>query len=125
MNVVWQGQSLEELERQVIAAALERHPGNQAGAARELGISHKTLHNKIHKYDLLVSTPAARQTAQESIAERIGKHVTIHLAAGEAEQARQSLEAGIDELTLLGKQWLTRMMARRPAKPQTNMAKHE
>ncbi len=40
--------SLRDLEIQAILQALERHQGNKPRAAEELGISLKTLYNKIH-----------------------------------------------------------------------------
>lgn len=45
-----QGVTLEELERQHILAALERHNGNRTAAAAELGISRRTLYYKIEEY---------------------------------------------------------------------------
>lgn len=44
------GQSLEELERQHILAALERSGGNRTAAALALGISRRTLHYRIKEY---------------------------------------------------------------------------
>ncbi len=41
--------TLRELENQAIDAALERHDGNKPAAAEELGISLKTLYNKINQ----------------------------------------------------------------------------
>lgn len=43
-------QSLEQLERQAILAALARHGGNRTQAARQLGISDRTLRDKVKKY---------------------------------------------------------------------------
>jgi len=43
---------LSEIERQAISAALTRHSGHKAKAASELGISLKTIYNKIHRYGL-------------------------------------------------------------------------
>jgi DNA-binding NtrC family response regulator len=43
--------SLRDLEMQAIYDALERHNGNKPEAAEELGISLKTLYNKLHKYE--------------------------------------------------------------------------
>jgi two-component system NtrC family response regulator len=39
--------SLREIEAQAIQAALDRHSGNKTAAANELGISVKTLYNKL------------------------------------------------------------------------------
>lgn len=44
------GYSLEEVERQAILAVLERTGGNQSQAARVLGISDRTLRERIRKY---------------------------------------------------------------------------
>lgn len=41
---------LDELERRAILSALERNNGNQAQAARVLGISDRTLREKVKKY---------------------------------------------------------------------------
>ena len=41
--------SLRELEMQAILAGLERNHGNKARTAEELGISLKTLYNKLHQ----------------------------------------------------------------------------
>lgn len=41
---------LEELERAAIVAALERNCGNKTETAQQLGISVKTLYNKLEKY---------------------------------------------------------------------------
>ena len=42
-------QTLRELEMQAIYAALERHDGNKPKAAEELGISLKTMYNKLNQ----------------------------------------------------------------------------
>lgn len=44
--------SLDEMERQMITGALERHEGNRRLAARELNISERTLYRKIKEYGL-------------------------------------------------------------------------
>jgi transcriptional regulator with PAS, ATPase and Fis domain len=44
------GASLEDLERRAIIETLDRHHGNQAQAARILGISDRTLRDKIKRY---------------------------------------------------------------------------
>ncbi len=47
-----EGFSLEDLERDILAAALERHRGNQSKTARYLGISRNTLLYRMHKFQL-------------------------------------------------------------------------
>ena len=44
--------SLEDLGRKMVAKALERNGGNRKKAARELGISDRTLYRKIKQYGL-------------------------------------------------------------------------
>lgn len=43
------GRTLREIELQAIAEALQRHGGNKVKAAEELGISLKTLYNKLNQ----------------------------------------------------------------------------
>jgi two-component system response regulator HydG len=45
--------TLKELQRRHIISALERHGGNQAKAARELGIGRNTLWRRLKEYGLL------------------------------------------------------------------------
>jgi len=45
------GIRLEDMERQAIMAALEAAGGNKSQAARQLGITRKTLHAKLQKYE--------------------------------------------------------------------------
>ncbi len=42
--------SLEDAERQLILKAIERMEGNKTAAAKQLGITPRTLHNKMKKY---------------------------------------------------------------------------
>jgi DNA-binding NtrC family response regulator len=44
------GTALPDAERQIILATLERHQGDKKRAARELGISLKTLYNRLNEY---------------------------------------------------------------------------
>ncbi len=48
-KLVTSGMSLREIEAHAIEAALDRHEGNKSAAAQELGISLKTLYNKINQ----------------------------------------------------------------------------
>ena len=47
-----EGLSLQEMEKQLIAQALETHEGNISAVAQELGITRPTLYNKLKKYQL-------------------------------------------------------------------------
>ncbi len=44
--------SLAVMERQMILEAIHRHKGNRTAAAEELGITRRTLYNKIEQYHL-------------------------------------------------------------------------
>jgi two-component system response regulator HydG len=44
--------SMEEAEKQVILRALREAKGNRTLAAKKLGISRRTLHRKLHTYQL-------------------------------------------------------------------------
>jgi DNA-binding NtrC family response regulator len=44
------GLELREVEREYLLASLERNGGNKARPAEGLGISEKTLYNKLHRY---------------------------------------------------------------------------
>lgn len=45
-----EGATLADLERAAIFEALRRHGGNRSAAAAELGISRRTLYNKLDEY---------------------------------------------------------------------------
>jgi DNA-binding NtrC family response regulator len=47
------GSSINEAERDLILRTLEAHGGNRSRAAAALGISARTLRNKLHKYGLM------------------------------------------------------------------------
>ena len=53
------GSSLADAERELILATLEACRGNKSSAAKVLGISLKTLYNRLHAY----SAEAARLQA--------------------------------------------------------------
>jgi transcriptional regulator with PAS, ATPase and Fis domain len=42
--------TLEEIERDQILRVLDKHQGNKPAVAAELGISLKTLYNKLNRY---------------------------------------------------------------------------
>ena len=44
--------SLADMEREMIQKSLEKHRGRRKDAARELGISERTLYRKINEYKL-------------------------------------------------------------------------
>jgi transcriptional regulator with PAS, ATPase and Fis domain len=44
--------TLEDMEKDMIKEALERHGGNRKNAAQDLGISERTLYRKIKEYNL-------------------------------------------------------------------------
>jgi len=44
--------SLEDIEKEAILATLKASGGNKAEASRRLGITRKTLHNKLKHYGL-------------------------------------------------------------------------
>ena len=44
--------SIAETERESIIAALKRNGNNKSEAAKELGISRKSIYNKIHEYKI-------------------------------------------------------------------------
>ncbi len=49
------GQVLRDAERQLIADALRRHRDNRTAAAKELGISRRTLHRKLNEFGFRTS----------------------------------------------------------------------
>jgi transcriptional regulator with PAS, ATPase and Fis domain len=51
-EIVEESLSLEEKEIELIKKALEKHNGKRKHAARELGISERTLYRKIKEYDI-------------------------------------------------------------------------
>ena len=53
------GVNLDELERELIAQALERAGGNKSGAARLLGLSRDTLRYRLEKHHLAVNGTSA------------------------------------------------------------------
>jgi len=52
ISVVRTGMTVEEAERQLIVQALKETGGNRTRAAEKIGISRRTLHRKLKKYEL-------------------------------------------------------------------------
>jgi DNA-binding NtrC family response regulator len=55
------GTSLAESERNLICATLDRCGGNKTRTAEILGVSLKTLYNRLHEYGNVVNRPATRR----------------------------------------------------------------
>ena len=74
------GQSLEEVERGMILAALRKFKGNRRHAARALGISERTLYRKLNEYGTTdiglepQDDPSAEELRTESPAEPRTEH---------------------------------------------------
>ena len=51
-EIVEESLSIEETEKELIKKALERHKGKRKYAAKELGISERTLYRKIKEYSI-------------------------------------------------------------------------
>ena len=57
--------TLAEVEREHILAALARHDGNRAAAARDLGISERTLYYRLGQYEQRYPAAARRATPRK------------------------------------------------------------
>ncbi len=62
------GRTLAEIERRAIIATIRSHKGNKAASARSLGISEKSIYNKMRRLqisnqDLVADTPESSQAA--------------------------------------------------------------
>ncbi len=53
------GTSLAESERSLICATLDRCGGNKTRTAEVLGVSLKTLYNRLHEYGTSIARPQA------------------------------------------------------------------
>ena len=47
--------TLKEVEKMVLVESLKANNGNRAMTARQLGISEKSIYNKLRKFDLLAT----------------------------------------------------------------------
>jgi len=61
--------SLDDVEKSHILRALAFNQGNKTKTAQSLGITIKTLYNKLHRYGILPPTPSAATKDSESVAE--------------------------------------------------------
>ncbi len=52
-EVIDENLSIQKIEKDLIIKALERHKGKRKNAAKELGISERTLYRKIKEYDIV------------------------------------------------------------------------
>jgi DNA-binding NtrC family response regulator len=66
------GTSLAESERNIICATLERCGGNKTRAAEVLGVSLKTLYNRLHEYGTGFSRPSSQQQSPPPRREGVG-----------------------------------------------------
>ena len=52
MEEIEESLSLEDMEQELIKKALIKHRGRRKEAAKELGISERTLYRKIRQYEI-------------------------------------------------------------------------
>ena len=69
------GTTLREMERWMILETLKRLEGNRTHAARELGISLRTLRNKINEYQIFdpATLPRTRTVRAPAVSRRDGQ----------------------------------------------------
>jgi DNA-binding NtrC family response regulator len=68
VNIVWQpGITLDSIERDVIEKAMRFHEGNRQFTADSLGISIRTLQNKLKLYKEQDDEPRAEQPVKAAI----------------------------------------------------------
>jgi DNA-binding NtrC family response regulator len=67
-NQIEPGMTVHEMEKQLILATLESEGGNQTKAADHLGISSRTLRNKLYEYGLKVPARAAAKAVEPAVA---------------------------------------------------------
>ncbi|MBI2440338.1 MAG: sigma-54-dependent Fis family transcriptional regulator [Lentisphaerae bacterium] len=70
--------SLRDASRQMIVAALEANRNNRTQAAKQLGISRRTLHRKLHEFEL----PCLRGRKRSTEATTAAGSITAEAAAG-------------------------------------------
>ncbi len=91
--VTWQpGMSLEQLEKQTILAALRFYRSNQSATAQSLGITVKTLYNKLQQYEKGDQVKAYTAPTHKEILERGQKDVIKTGPRGEDHRIKQPLK---------------------------------
>lgn len=66
MQVSWQpGLTLDVIEKEIVLKALRYYHGNRAQTADSLGISIKTLYNKLQSYGVADDGPGIQRDAEE------------------------------------------------------------
>ncbi len=63
------GIPIDKVEKEYILASLQRNGGNKARTAEVLGISEKTLYNKLNRYAAEARTRAEGEVPEPSVGE--------------------------------------------------------
>lgn len=87
MRIVWQpGVELEEIEREVIEAALKYFAYNKQQAANSLGVSVRTIHNKIKKWQSDDEAKAKESDRRDQLAKQKQSYLSDLPKGYEAQQ---------------------------------------
>lgn len=90
-SITWTpGETIEDIERKIIKAALQFFRGNKTQTAQSLGIAIRTLDNKIEKYGQEDELKAAREKEREQ--EMARKRADFHALGGKALDPRPEPE---------------------------------
>ena len=63
-TIVLEALTFSEIERAILAWALQRHEGSGRQAARSLGLARSTFADKVNRYALKPARPAKRRAAR-------------------------------------------------------------
>ena len=72
------GLTVREMERRLILGTLETFGGNRTDAAAQLGISTRTLRNKLHEYGAMDASKESCKSAVAVDENGRGEHLTAH-----------------------------------------------
>lgn len=95
-QIIWSpGITLDDIEEQVIQKALTHFRGNKAQVAAALGISVRTVDNKLEKYELARAEERAKEderkrTRAEQLARARGIH-SVHPSASYGPETQQGI----------------------------------